>query len=221
MTGQYDEAARDLVARAHKSDPELVDFDVTTGLRDVRRRAQRALAGREVQDPLTGLPNARALHEGLHQALTAASSHPLAIALVNLDNFKRLCDRCGHTEGDDVLRVVASTLRSALRHDHLVARFGGQEFAVLMPGAPVAEAEAALRRGVNAIAELPYIRSHGVTLSIGVIAARTGEGADQVLARADAALYQAKRQGGNRIATSPSLETDVNLPATDASGRHH
>ncbi|MBW4719136.1 GGDEF domain-containing protein [Saccharothrix sp. SC076] len=162
-------------------------------------RAHGAIAQQALQDPLTGLPNRRALDDRL-SALVNAQTDPMAIALVDLDGFKVVNDRHSHAEGDDVLRVIASTLRQALRGDDLVARYGGDEFVVLLPGAPLQAAEAALGRAVDAVAGLPSDLSRGVTLSVGVISVRPRESANQALARADSAMYLAKRRGGCQVA---------------------
>ncbi|MET8760240.1 GGDEF domain-containing protein [Lentzea sp. NPDC004782] len=171
-------------------------------------RAHGAIAQQALQDPLTGLPNRRALDDKMSE-LIAGQVDPFSIALVDLDGFKGVNDRHSHAEGDDVLRVIASTLRQALRGDDMVARYGGDEFVVLLPGAPLHAAEAALGRAVDAVAGLPIDLSRGVTLSVGVISLRPRESANQALSRADSAMYVAKRQGGCQVAAvagEPSAE---------------
>ena len=180
-----------------------------------------AITQQALQDPLTGLPNRRALDERLRTLASSADAQPLAVGLVDLDGFKGVNDKQSHAEGDNVLRVVASTLRDALRGDDVVARYGGDEFIVLLPGAPASAAKMALGRAVKSVAQLPHHLSHGVTLSIGLVSLRPQERAEQVLARADAAMYQAKRGGGNQVASANPMASDPAVawapesPATD------
>ncbi|TCO58416.1 diguanylate cyclase (GGDEF)-like protein [Actinocrispum wychmicini] len=176
-------------------------------------RKHGAMEKQALQDPLTGLPNRRALDDRLEALSATSGNHPLALALVDLDGFKEVNDQFSHAEGDDVLRVVASTVRDALRGGDMVARYGGDEFVVLLPGAPLHAAEAALNRAVSAVSKLPADLSHGVTLSVGVVALRPQETAARALARADAAMYEAKRSGGNGVA-AVTMSTE-----TAASGR--
>lgn len=171
-----------------------------------------AISQQALQDPLTGLPNRRALDEHLRSLSAKTTAQPLSVALIDLDRFKGVNDEHSHAEGDDVLRVVASTLRDALRGDDLVARYGGDEFVALLPGAPVSAAKQALGRAVAAVASLPLHLSHGVTLSVGLVSLRPQERADQVLSRADAAMYQAKRHGGNQVATASSTPSEQPAP---------
>lgn len=164
-------------------------------------REHSAITRQALQDPLTGLHNRRALDDRLDTLLETAEAHPLAVALLDLDGFKEVNDRSSHAEGDEVLRVVASTLRDTLRSNDFLARYGGDEFVVLLPDATLSSAESALRRTVDSVAELPPELSRQVTLSIGVVSIRPHESSSQVLARADASMYEAKRLGGNRVAT--------------------
>ncbi|HEY1570017.1 MAG TPA: GGDEF domain-containing protein [Pseudonocardiaceae bacterium] len=166
-------------------------------------RVHGTVAVQAMQDPLTGLPNRRKLDERLDELLGPPVTQPVAVALVDLDNFKGVNDRASHAEGDDVLRVIAGTLKNTLRGDDLVARYGGDEFVALLPGAPLTAAEAAMNRAVRAVNELPDDLARGVTLSVGVVALRPNESAQDVLARADAAMYLAKRAGGNSVNAEP------------------
>lgn len=157
-----------------------------------------AVAAQALSDPLTGLPNRRALDLRLAEIGAEPGGRPYALALIDLDGFKVVNDARSHAVGDAVLRAVASCIRSALRAQDLVARYGGDEFVVVLPDAPLAVAQAALGRATEAVAALPNDVGAGVTISVGV--ADVGSAPEVALADADAAMYRAKRAGGNRVA---------------------
>lgn len=142
---------------------------------------------------------ARRRHEGAEAAPAAAP--PLAVALLDIDNFKKLNDTLGHAAGDQALKSLAAAVRERLRPvDHL-ARFGGEEFVVLLPETPLAEAQQALTRLQRSLSAGLFMhegRDVLVTFSAGVTAWQPGETLDAALERADQALYEAKRTGKNR-----------------------
>ncbi|MDP4023287.1 diguanylate cyclase [Methylobacterium sp. NEAU 140] len=160
----------------------------------------RDLARLARTDQLTGLDNRRALDERLAQAAPRAAGGPaFSLVLCDIDHFKGINDRYGHAVGDAVLVAFAGTLRGGIRPGDALGRWGGEEFMILCPGAGLDAARAfaeGMRRRVEA-AEMPGI---GVrTCSFGVAELHAGESVDGVLARADAALYAAKRNGRNRV----------------------
>lgn len=160
-------------------------------------------------DPLTGIPNRRQLDETL-SAFLAAPGSAGALLLVDIDTFKAFNDRYGHLAGDACLRRVAQCLSSRLRRRDLLVRFGGEEFAVLLPEAMMGEATQTAERLRDAVQNLRIAmqgQQVNVTISIGIAARRGLNTADALIGAADAALYAAKRSGRNRVQTAlPDLK---------------
>ncbi len=160
------------------------------------------------EDPLTGLSNRRFILTQLAAAVSAARRHerPLTIAIVDIDHFKSVNDSHGHAAGDRVLAAVAGSLREHLRAEDQLGRLGGEEFLALLPDAGASAAAAAaekLRSGVAALRVEHAGRDLGVTVSIGW-AAWEGEPAEELMRRADEALYDAKRSGRDRVEGAPA-----------------
>ncbi|MGL6290036.1 MAG: diguanylate cyclase [Silanimonas sp.] len=163
-------------------------------------RANARLAEMAVEDPLTGTQNRRALEQALGRewARCAEQGLPLAALMIDVDHFKRYNDHHGHLEGDRVLIDVAALLRTDLSVPvEILARYGGEEFTLLLPGATL---EAAARRAEHLREIVEHART-GVTVSVGVAVAWPSpiEMPSALLRRADQALYEAKRQGRNRV----------------------
>ena len=155
-------------------------------------------------DPLTGLPNRAAWNERLDQEISQwhQQGNSLLLAMLDLDHFKRINDNYGHLAGDKVLKIIATVLRKRLRGSDFIARFGGEEFVLLMPATLPATGASLLEKLRAAIEACPFHfkgEPVTVTLSMGMTAFRPGEHSDAALKRADQALYRAKHAGRNRI----------------------
>lgn len=170
-------------------------------------------------DLLTGLPNRRAAEDALAVADAASrrSGSPYAVAIIDVDHFKSINDRFGHRGGDQVLRRLSQALSAAARRADVVARWGGEELVIVMSGADTMSAAAAerLRQAVG----LVRTEDGGtVTVSIGVAAA-AGESAERLVALADAALYDAKRNGRDRVEVAGPSDLSQLVPDPALGGR--
>ena len=170
-----------------------------------RRRVVEDLARKAASDPLTGLSNRRAFDEALAARASApADSRTACLAIFDLDHFKRINDRYGHAMGDAVLMRFATLLRASLRDGDVVARLGGEEFAVLLSGVTVDQAHAICERIRVKLEQSRDLMSSGepvlATVSGGIAALPAGEDPARILSAADAALYRAKSAGRNRLA---------------------
>jgi diguanylate cyclase (GGDEF)-like protein len=148
-------------------------------------------------DDLTGLPNRRAWEQELPRELARAErdGRPVCVAMLDLDRFKRFNDDRGHQAGDRLLKQAAAAWSEQLRTSDTLARYGGEEFAVLLPGCALSDAQALLERLRNA---MPGAQ----TVSAGVACWDGSESPDELVGRADAALYAAKRAGRDRLITA-------------------
>jgi diguanylate cyclase (GGDEF)-like protein len=167
-----------------------------------RARLFDVLSGLAGTDDLTGLPNRRAWDAVARRELAQMrrTGRPLCVAMIDLDKFKAYNDTHGHPAGDRLLRELASAWRGVIRDVDVLARYGGEEFALLLPGCGVTA-------GVVCIERLRQNMPAGTTCSVGLAQAAVGESLEDLLVRADAALYRAKRAGRDRVEMAP-LETD-------------
>jgi diguanylate cyclase (GGDEF)-like protein len=166
----------------------------------------RALA---MTDELTDAPNRRAVLARLDAQLALPGAR-CSVALLDVDHFKSINDQHGHPAGDEVLRTIAAHLRAQVPEPAFFGRLGGEEFLVVLPGADTAAALAAGERLREAIRGLEmsqwFADGLGITASLGVATQRDGaETSTTLLQRADAALYEAKRSGRNRVVASDDV----------------
>ncbi|PTQ72943.1 GGDEF domain-containing protein [Pseudomonas sp. GV071] len=170
------------------------------GFRDhLEEQRQKALT-----DPLTGLPNRAAWAERLELEVARWQRYggDLLLAVVDIDHFKRINDNYGHLAGDKVLKIIAGELNNRLRKTDFMARFGGEEFVLLIPSTPLAGGQQLLETLRSAIEACPFhFKGERVTITIsgGLTAFAEGEKGDEVFERADQALYRAKRAGRNQV----------------------
>ncbi len=169
-------------------------------------RQRRHFEHEALVDGLTGLRNRRWLDQTLPRLVErhARDGSPLAVAMIDVDHFKRYNDSHGHSAGDRVLMAVSRVLATLLRPTDLVSRYGGEEFTALLPQADIEGAHAAAERVRAGVARTTVRTPEGaelpsVTISVGVAQLRAGEDPAALMKRADDALYQAKRLGRNRV----------------------
>ena len=161
-------------------------------------------AALSITDPLTGLFNRAHMSECLDQHLGGlVPDRPVSLLMLDIDDFKQHNDRWGHPEGDTVIATLADVIRDSIRSTDVAFRYGGEEFAVLLPGADLERARIAAER-IRVAFSLRVFRPEGgvevrKTVSLGVARAQVGDHADRLVERADEALYVAERGGKDRV----------------------
>jgi len=171
-------------------------------------RANRTLLRLAETDPLTGLSNRRGLQKQLRRRLPAPGRQALGgVLILDIDHFKSINDRYGHESGDAILATFAARVRATLRATDLIARWGGEEFLIVLPGAGPQELLPVAERVRAAVAEEPFPhRSGALTVTVSIGAAMMGLDAasfEEATRQADAALYRAKARGRNRVCCEP------------------
>jgi diguanylate cyclase (GGDEF)-like protein len=176
-------------------------------------RLHRIVERQALVDGLTGIANRRQCEDALTAEISRADrlGTPLTLVLADLDDFKAVNDRHGHTVGDDVLREFASVLKATVRDSDLAGRWGGEEFMLLLPGTDAAGGVNLADRVRAALAERSFLGRDGavvtVTCSFGVAQHSPGDHERELFASADRALYRAKREGKNRVETGAPVRS--------------
>lgn len=190
---------------------EIVRIGATTILKfcfldPIEEQYRRRMMAAALRDPLTSVYNRRHFEERLASECAAARRHrrPLCLLLIDVDDFKRINDRCGHLTGDAVLRGVAQTLNETLRREDLLFRYGGEEFAILVRETDMDGATKLAERLRKRVSQMRYRAREAravdmkVTVSIGLASFNPEMHEDDLVDQADAGLYQAKRDGKDR-----------------------
>jgi diguanylate cyclase (GGDEF)-like protein len=202
------------------TEAEVVErFTVMAALAFDSARQREVLRAQASTDGLTGLLNRRSCHERLELEVASAleKERPLGLVAIDLDHFKFINDAYGHAEGDRILQAVAGRLTSAVRATDVAARLGGEEFALILPGAGPAEAIESAERARAAIADIS-LGGRALTATAGIATCpEDSRNAGRLLELADAALYAGKRAGRNRCQRYAGARHTEPLPTgTDA-----
>jgi diguanylate cyclase len=189
----------------------------TRGEIEVLRETLEAVRVESLTDPLTGIANRKHFEEMLVKALDtgAIERSPLSLIVIDIDHFKRFNDTYGHLTGDQVLRLVSMTMREQVKTKATLARFGGEEFGIILPDTLLDTARTIAERVRTSVMSRELVkRSTGeslgkVTISIGIASMRRGDTAVSLLERADQCMFAAKRDGRNRTVTDAEFDHEA------------
>ncbi len=199
---------RDRRTRFLNLDSMLPRFATLLGVGVSNTRARESLVRLAQTDPLTGLANGRVFHERLEEEMSRSRRYgrPVAVAMIDIDNFKAINDSVGHVGGDKVLAAVAERIAAAMRTDALVARLGGDEIAVILPESSAHGATIALQRARLSVSSTPVRPAGRVTISAGICDSTFADTPEGILELADDALYWSKLHGRDMAITySPDV----------------
>lgn len=193
-----------------QGDPVAMALDHYAGLLALaiaNTEARQNLVDLASTDPLTGLANHRTFHERLAEEMVRCRRYdrPIAVAMIDIDNFKDINDVFGHRAGDEVLATVATRVASVMRSEAVVARVGGDELAMLIPECDAETAAAAIERARAMVSAEPILHNARVTLSAGICDSAHADHPERLLELADSALYSAKAAGRDACLTYASL----------------
>ncbi|MBV0881254.1 diguanylate cyclase [Noviherbaspirillum sp. L7-7A] len=200
-TATLENHARTVSAQAGAARSELLDAQKRIQALEAKLEEMSELAR---EDALTQSLNRRGMMEALGREMQRARRYqtPLCVSLLDIDNFKKLNDKLGHQAGDNALVHLVRVIRTTLRQMDVIARFGGEEFMLLLPNTTLPDAVQAVTRIQRELTKSIFMYEHQkvlVTFSAGAALVGIDEGQDQLIQRVDAALYQAKREGKNRV----------------------
>ncbi len=168
-------------------------------------RIQRKINSLAMFDPLTKVYNRYSFFEFAHKEITrsARTQKPICFALLDIDHFKKVNDKHGHVQGDNVLKKLVDITKESIREFDVLGRYGGEEFILMFPETTIEEAAIVAERIRSNIENHNFTNVGKVTVSIGYAKKAKGENIDQVIERTDEALYCAKNNGRNQISVSP------------------
>jgi diguanylate cyclase len=218
LTGPVDRVRlRDLISTVVRATHQVTDTNqqLEARLKETRseietlRETLECVRIEAVTDPVTGIANRKHFQDMLHKSVEIAEAQhkPLTLIVLDIDHFKRFNDMYGHLTGDQVLRLVSMTMREQVKSKATLARFGGEEFGIIMPETQLPNARIiaeAIRQSVlnRELVKRSTGESLGkITVSVGIASYRPGEGGTALLDRADQCMYVAKRTGRNRTVT--------------------
>ena len=198
-----------IATRAMEAKNKALETQMTesSGEIETLRQSMESIKTQSLLDPLTGLANRRAFDESLAEAVAQSTSEgaPLSLFIADIDHFKRFNDTWGHTTGDHVLRLVGNCFKSNVKGRDTAARFGGEEFVVILPGTKLLNAMTVADQIRLAVASKNIVKKStgetlgSITISAGVAQYVPGEDAETMIERADSCLYAAKSSGRNRV----------------------